>query len=378
MQITFGIDPYLYLTLLLLLLSFTICIQLWYLFVYHRQSLLPTTQTDNAQQETDKPISIIICAKNEAQQLVKNLPLILKQDYYADGKINYEVIVVNDDSTDDTEIILRQIASSNNHLKTINSSGGKKKALTAAMQVAANNYLLLTDADCQPVSNQWVKEMMQPLFSGKMIVAGYGAYTQKYGVLNKIIQFETLHTYMQYSGYALSGNPYMAVGRNMAVTKDVLTNVAASSRWNALPYGDDDMLVAIAATKNNFAIVANKQSHTLSEPKKTYGFWLAQKKRHLSTGKYYNKKTKVLLSGYALSHGLFWLSVIISFIMHPSIALVLFLSRSVPVWWLLTTLNKKLKTNIPILLLPLLDFGWMVYNFALSPYILFKNRKTWK
>lgn len=364
--------------MLLLLLSFTTCIQLWYLFAYHRHSILPTTQTDIDHQETDKPISIIICAKNEAQQLEKNLPAILKQDYYSNGILNYEVIVVNDESTDDTEVILKQIAASNNHLKTIKSSGGKKKALTAATHVATGNYLLLTDADCLPASNQWVKEMMQPLFTGKMIVAGYGAYSEEYGLLNKIIQFETMHTYMQYSGYALSGNPYMAVGRNMAVTKDMLINVATSSRWNALPYGDDDMLVAIAATKNNFAVVANKQSHTLSEPKKTYGSWLAQKKRHLSTGKYYNNKTKVLLGGYALSHGLFWLSVIISFIMHPSIALVLFLSRSAPVWWLLNTLNKKLKTNIPILLLPLLDFGWMVYNFALSPYILFKNRKTWK
>lgn len=364
--------------MLLLLLSFTTCIQLWYLFAYHRHSIIPTTLTDIDQQETDKPISIIICAKNEAQQLEKNLPLILKQDYYADGKINYEVIIVNDDSTDDTENIIRQIASSNNHLKAINSSGGKKKALTAAMQVAAGNYLLLTDADCKPISNQWVKEMMQPLFSGKMIVAGYGAYKQAYGVLNKIIQFETLHTYMQYSGYALSGNPYMAVGRNMAVTKDVLKSVAASSRWETLPYGDDDMLVAIAATKSNFAVVANKQSHTLSEPKKTYSSWLAQKKRHLSTGKYYNHKTKVLLGGYALSHGLFWLCVATSIVLHPFIALILFLLRSVPVWWLLNKLNKQLKTNIPILLLPLLDFGWMVYNFALSPYILFKNRKTWK
>ena len=47
------------------------------------------------------PLSVILCARNEAENLRKILPAILEQDYP-----QFEVIVINDASTDDTEDIL--------------------------------------------------------------------------------------------------------------------------------------------------------------------------------------------------------------------------------------------------------------------------------
>ncbi len=51
-----------------------------------------------------KPISIIICAKNEIVNLKANLPFILAQDYP-----NFEVIVVDDDSTDGSDLYLNSL-----------------------------------------------------------------------------------------------------------------------------------------------------------------------------------------------------------------------------------------------------------------------------
>ena len=55
-----------------------------------------------------------------------------------------------------------------------------------------NNYLLFTDADCQPVSNQWITEITSHFNSKKTIILGYGAYSKiKNSFLNKLIRFET-------------------------------------------------------------------------------------------------------------------------------------------------------------------------------------------
>ena len=43
------------------------------------------------------PLSVIICAKNEAKNLEENLPYILNQNYS-----NFEVVLVNDSSSDET------------------------------------------------------------------------------------------------------------------------------------------------------------------------------------------------------------------------------------------------------------------------------------
>ncbi|MBL7918250.1 MAG: glycosyltransferase, partial [Bacteroidia bacterium] len=48
-----------------------------------------------------EPVSVIICAKNEDENLTEFLPKVLTQDYP-----NFEVIVVNDCSYDNTENVI--------------------------------------------------------------------------------------------------------------------------------------------------------------------------------------------------------------------------------------------------------------------------------
>lgn len=45
---------------------------------------------------------------------------------------------------------------------------------------ASNEYLLFTDADCKPSSNEWLKNMMQHFINDNTeIVLGYGGYEKK-------------------------------------------------------------------------------------------------------------------------------------------------------------------------------------------------------
>ncbi len=331
------------------------------------------------------PASIIICAKNEAGNLAQFLPLVLKQDYRnREGEYLYEVIVVNDESEDETSDILKQLQAQYTHLKIVGihknelrKFKGKKQALSKGVAAASNIHLVFTDADCAPSNEHWLQNMMQPFFEEKEIVVGYGAYRFQKGFLNAFIQYETLHGFLQYATYTLAGKPFMAVGRNLACNKNMFLKAQQGELWNLLPSGDDDLLMRIVATKNNTAVTAS--CHTVSVAKQNWKDWFAQKQRHNSTGKHYKLLIKILLAGYAFSHALIWV-LFITLLLTKFIKLVclLMLLRCLLVWLPLVFLALKMKQKKLIAWIPLLDFSWLIYNLALSPFIFFKNKQTWK
>lgn len=362
-----------------------IAIQLGYiLFLFVKFFLIADTQ--NASTEV-KPVSIIICAKNEAANLTQTLPTILAQRYTNDaGNSLYEVIVVNDASDDDTKQVLAGFEKKHTHLKVIHIDSneerilpGKKFALAKGVEAAMNDILLLTDADCTPNSEHWLAKMVAPIIEGKEIVLGYGAYYGQSSLLNSFIRWETLHTLIQYSSYAMSGLAYMGVGRNLACSKAVLQKAQQSLLWSKIPSGDDDLLVSLSATKNNIALVLDNSAHTVSSAKSNWADWIKQKQRHLSTGKLYMLLPKFLLGIYALVHTVTWL-LFVGFLFTGfwQDALIAMGFRSLLYWALWGVVANRLKEKMPIILLPILDISWMLYNFAFSPYIIWKNKMQWK
>lgn len=328
-------------------------------------------------------VSVIICARNEAANLAKNLPFILTQSY-KDNTNNdlFEVIVVNDNSIDDTQRVLTQLEKKYPHLRSIVSmpeDAGKKGALNLGVSLARYDNLLLTDADCVPASNNWLQFMTAPLTTGMEIVAGYSGFYKTKSLLNAFIRWETTHTFLQYSTYAASGIPYMAVGRNLACTRQVLQKAMQHPLWKALPSGDDDLLIRIAATANNTVIVSNPQAFTSSPAKNSLLEWRHQKQRHLSTGKYYKSGIKFMLGSYASSHAAMWLTFfVLLFSPFYQWVLLLFAIRCCLYWPLWVVSASKLKESGSVYFYPLFDLGWMMYNFAFLPYITWKNKKNWK
>jgi glycosyltransferase involved in cell wall biosynthesis len=362
-------------------------IQLGYaLFFIKYIQRIPFYKTGLPQAER-KPISIIICAKNEAANLKKNLPAILQQRYNNEAGIPlYEVIVVNDASDDDTEYVLKYLELRYNHLRDVaipprvdRDLKGKKFALSKGLAYATHDWIVLTDADCMPPGDQWLEQMAVPLAAGKEIVAGYGAYRETGSLLNIFIRWETMHAFLQYSTYALAGMPYMAVGRNMACTRRALEFAQSDKRWNSVASGDDDMLVNIAGDSTNTVIIANPEGFTFTDAKTTLHDWLHQKQRHLSTGKYYNDQVKWLLGLYGCAHALLWVSFFVLLCWHHQWSVVIFIMamRCAIYWVLWATAANKLHEK-KLFLLPVCDIGWMVYNFVLFPYITWKNKSNWK
>ncbi|GAA4459293.1 glycosyltransferase [Nemorincola caseinilytica] len=332
-----------------------------------------------------QPVSVVICARNEASLLRAYLPAILQQAYTdASGRPNYEVVVVDDGSTDDTASVLAELREQYAHLKyvaiPVHEARGKKNALRMGVTAAQHDMLLLTDADCRPASPQWLALMVAPLAAGRELALGYGAYERTTdNALNSFVQWETAHTYMQYAAYAAAGMPYMGVGRNLACTRQVLLAAMQHPIWQRLPSGDDDMLVRVAGTPTNTAVVCERDAFTYTPAKNTWGEWARQKQRHMSTGKYYKWYIKLLLGSYAATHAGMWLGAVWLFVAGWwGYAVPVITVRMLMAYTAWDRTNKRLGQNVNFVTWLVGDIGWMMYNFALLPYITWKNKTSWK
>ena len=340
------------------------------------------SKEEQAIESANQGVSVIICAKNEARNLDDHLAQILLQKYA--GK--FEVIVVNDASNDNTGNVLRNYKEDFDNLKEVMISSfekrkfkGKKHALSKGVAAAQYEWLLLTDADCEVASDSWLQQMVAPLGRGKEIVAGYGGYNIAPGLLNAFTQWETLHSWLQYSTYAMAGLPYMAVGRNLACTKSIFLQAQNSALWNELPSGDDDLLVRICGTPDNVVVVSSEDAFTHSATKNTWKEWAFQKQRHLSTGKYYKWSIKLLMGAYGFAHSVMWLGFfVLLFTKYGVIAGALIGVRCLLYWGIWAFTARKLNEKNLVYFFPLFDLGWMIYNFAFFPYITWKNKQQWK
>lgn len=256
-----------------------------------------------------EPVSVIICAWNEEENLKKNLQSILEQDHP-----NFEVIVVNDHSVDETDLLLQAWQKKYPHLRVIEltrdnvNMRGKKFAISMGIKGAKHERLVFTDADCRPKSKYWLSKMTSELTDGKELVLGFGGFEKLPGLLNKFYRYESVHIAMQYMSYALAGMPYMGVGRNLAYKKDLFFQTKGFIKHRHVASGDDDLLVNEVAHGKNTTIRVSKDSHTVSEPCLNWAAWWLQKRRHLSTGSFYRLSSKLFLGFFTLTHLLFYLS----------------------------------------------------------------------
>lgn len=355
-------------------------VQLYYYLVVYRKFLYSKPARVKRKQD---PVSVIICARNEAENLDANLPAVLTQKYP-----DYEVIVVNDCSNDHTDEILGKYLKKYKHLHTTNINEdkkfahGKKLAVTIGVKAAKNDILVFTDADCQPVSNLWLARMQRNFTEKKAIVLGYGGYYTGKSLLNNYIRYETLMIAMQYFSYARSGHPYMGVGRNLAYRKSLFfANKGFASHYHLLS-GDDDLFVNETANKENTAVEFSAESHTRSLTKRTVGEWIKQKRRHLTTSRYYKSKHKFLLGTELFSRFLYYGMFIYLLVnrMYPDYILPAFGLR-LALQIVFTKKAMKLLNEKNLLLSSLFfDVFSLLTNFTLfiTNQLRFKRRRQWK
>lgn len=356
-----------------------------YLGIFSRLAFYKTPsalQNQNASSISNSlPISVVICARNEAENLKKYLPLILQQNY-----LQFEVIVVNDSSIDDTQIILETFAEKYSCLKTINTTGlertmaGKKFALSKGIEAAQYEHLVFTDADCYPASQDWIAGLAENFTKKRQIILGYGPYLYHRGSLNKIIQYETLMTALQYLSLSLMGLPYMGVGRNLAYHKSLYIDNKGFENHKDTPSGDDDLFINEVATPQNTTLTIAPETFCYSEPPLDWQAWFAQKRRHLSTGKYYSTSHKLILGAISASHFLFYGTLIVVLLSQSFnfTIFILFTFRLISQFVVLKRVLKKLKVSLSIWQFMVIDALFIFYYGIFGPTIFSKAQVSWK
>jgi len=324
--------------------------------------------SDTEKNTSSVPISVIICAKNEAENLQKFLPAIINQKYP-----NFEIVLINDASSDDTLKIMEAFQQENPFIKIVNVKnveafwGNKKYALTLGIKAAKNEHLLFIDADCTPNSSYWIQKMSSQFTKEKSIVLGYGKYQpKKYSLINLLVRFETLITAIQYFSSAKLGSPYMAVGRNLAYKKSEFFKVKGFVNHINIRSGDDDLFIQDAANKFNTTICTSKKSFTFSEAPKTLNEWFRQKRRHLSTASYYRKRHQFFLGLFYISKVLFYLTSISLFFLYPWQTILPIVVGYFAIQYIIIGLSaKKLEETQIMYFFPFLEIFLMLFQFAI-------------
>jgi len=343
-------------------------------------------------------VSIVICGKNEAQNIGKFLPLVLAQQYMHN---DWELLFINDASSDNSTAILEQLQQQYPQLNIVTIEPGaqrlfpgKKHALLQGLKQAQYELVLLTDADCYPASEFWLEGMVRAYQQLKdkngleqNFVLGYGAYQKSAGLLNRFVRWETLHTFMQYASWTRLYQPYMGVGRNLLYHKKSVIDLLEqdtefSTTFAETASGDDDLIISKLATIENTIIADHATTHTISVAPAGWKQWWRQKTRHVSSGKYYAPLVQYGLAVYALSAFTFWLLALVVLVSSVGLIqkLVLFLifCRLLAFWANAFKWSSVAGGRQQAWFYPVGELMWLLYNVAVSPFIFWKNKQQWK
>ncbi len=198
-------------------------------------------------------VSVLLTIHDNARQLESHLPIFLSQDYPS----AYEVIVVVDKCEDDTDDVLKQFSSRypNLYVTFIPDSSRymsrHKLAITLGVKAAKNNWILLTEAECYPISDQWLKTMARNCDEHTDMVMGYANYS---GDSSDYHRFEHLHSSLYMLRHAQRGTAYGCKQGNLMFRKKMFMEGRGFEGNLKFVRGEYDFIVNKYAQRHNTAI----------------------------------------------------------------------------------------------------------------------------
>ncbi|WP_114757322.1 glycosyltransferase [Flavobacterium sp. AG291] len=258
-----------------------------------------------AQEITPKkvPVSVIVCAKNDAEKVKNLVPVLAEQDYP-----DFEIVLIDNASSDETLDIFEEFEKQYSNIRLVKVEnneafwGNKKYALTLGIKAAKKDYLLFIDANCYPTSNEWITAMTSRFTTNRTIVLGYGAYEKvKNSFVNKIIRFDNMLTATQYFSWAKIGKPFSGDGRNLAYKKEEFFKVNGYIEHMNIRLGEDSLFLNQASTKSNTTLCYAPESFTYTQAKKSFSSWRKQKRKQVFTTKFFSTFDKFQLRFFFLT-----------------------------------------------------------------------------
>ena len=213
----------------------------------------PAEDTEDTATEAPLPsISIVLTPHEKATELEQNLPHLLSQQY--GGK--YEVIVVAWKGDSDTEDVLKRFEHNDRFYHTYIPDSSrymsrKKLAMTLGAKASKCEWLLFTEIECVPQSDQWLALMASGCSPSTDIVMGHTRYDDDTPSYRR---FKHLFDQLYLLSEARRGTAYRTSCANLLLRKSVF-NEGEGFRGN-LKYlrGEYDFLVNKYADGTNTSL----------------------------------------------------------------------------------------------------------------------------
>ncbi len=273
-------------------------IQLGYAFgVYNQLHRNFKKQKEKKQSDDFPPLSVIIVTKDSGKALKENLPLILEQDYP-----QFEVIVINDKSAGEDENILKLLGNNYHHLyysfipETARYISRKKLGIAMGIKASRYEWIVVTEPQCKPMSNQWLKSLATHFSPETDIVLGYSNYIQNKEKFARHIRLDSMFQAMRYLGRAASGHPYMGIGRNLAYRKSLYLSHKGFTTQLNLQRGDDDLFINAVTHAQNTKVALSPESFIRIPVPSYKRVWFEDKVNALVTGHYYRGNARIFNS----------------------------------------------------------------------------------
>lgn len=335
--------------------------------------------------KTPKPVSVIVYAKNEFENLHKYLPSLLTQDYP-----EYEIIVVNDGSTDESDNILKTFEHEYKHLyhtyipEDVKYLSRKKLALTVGIKAAKHDILLFTEANCQPLSQKWISTMAGRYTPDTKIVLGFCGYGSYKGLFHKLVAYDNLMTGLQYISSALCRHPYKGNGRNLSYRKELFFEHKGYYKSLNLHAGDDDLFVNESATPSTTEVEYSADSITEMAQIERFGVWKEMKVSRAATQRYYRGWTLTFYRLEEVSYLLFLLAVLASIGIGISgnwlisvVGAILLILRFITTATILSKSARLLQQKPFTRWLPLLELIQPIFNLYVRIYRIFRGKNDY-
>lgn len=317
MQISFSFNSLSFIVLIIFGLS--LLIQLLYHWgIFSKVALYKKNRRPKLDEELE-PVSVVLCARDAYEYLVELIPALIHQDYP-----DFEIVVVNDCSDDETEEYLKDLERKEPRVKPVqlkqhlNFFNGKKFPLSMGIKSAKNDLIVLTDCNCMPVNDQWLRSVVNCYNTRTEIVIGYSPYVQKKSVLNRIMRFDALQNGLLYLSAALNHHPYMGVGKNLSYRKELFYRNNGFISHYTTTVGEDDLFISQVATKKNTEVLIDAENTILTTPTNNFKLWMRQKSSRYSTVSKYSPRARLSLSLFYISQFLFYASFIALLCLPPA------------------------------------------------------------
>ncbi len=124
-----------------------------------------------------QPVTLLITAHDSLQELERNLPVFLSQEYGP----GYQVVVVCQSTDGETIDYLKRMTDQYPHLyftyipERSRYMSRKKLQITLGVKAASHEWIVLTEPSCRPTGEGWLEAMTRQCRDGYSLVLGYVA-----------------------------------------------------------------------------------------------------------------------------------------------------------------------------------------------------------